>query len=221
MIALLKSFMAKPKYKASIGSGQAKTAHNPELLKRIEELVNKLHDDEGHKKLQDYAEDSLMWAWNNITVGSLVESNCVYLVNLFVNKPTEEGVRAFVGEEAIRYHAGTQALFLGFDLIRVWRSNIGEPLEVPTFEMRHKWMINDKILLVDIHPMHFSLSKKGTGKTWGEAFEAFWVETIKKLDDEHGDSQHTLRQPRYESMVNFWSGAMADNPVRIDAFLSE
>lgn len=82
-----------------------------------------------------------------------------------------------------------------------------------TFGMCHKWMINDKILLADVHPIHFSLSKRETGKSWEE--------TNKKLDAEWSNSHYVLRQPRYESMVNFWSGAMANNSVQIDAFLSE
>jgi len=193
------------------------------IYSKIENFINMMFDDEAQHDLMVKHKNRASWAMDNIRVGSLLTTNCSYLLNLFNNKA--DG-KPFVSSWMETLPKSSQIMSLGYQLIQIHRSNVGEPLSEPTYEIRHKWLINDKTLLCNIHPMNFEVSQMGAGDVWHESLQKEHNRATQllnkkyKIDDEEKITCKLLL-PQLETLVNFWSGAMAGNPVRVDAFVDD
>lgn len=198
------------------------------VYERIESIINMLHDDEAIEENNLKHEVKLNWAKDNIKIGSLVKTTCPYMMNIFDNR--DNTAKSYVSHWQEPIPAGSQILFLGFELIRVRRNSLGEKIKVPSYEVRHSWMIEDRICYCNIHPMHFDLTQMGTGVTWEEALRRKLEKSGKILDQRHkgeplpykgSPKPYVLVGPDYDKLVNFWAGAKLGNPVRVDAFIAK
>lgn len=199
-------------------------AEKNEAYDRIEKLMNLLHDDEAQEENRLKHEVALEWAMENIRVGSLVKSTVSYMMNVCDNADVE--AKAYISHGMERFSPGTKMMFLGFELVHVRRGQSGSLKKVPTYELRHSWMIGDKVYYCDIHPMYFELMQLGTGEIWGDAFERLKEESMTLIEQRHGpwtedSAPFYATHPEYESMVSLWSITDIDNPVRIDAFTNK
>lgn len=200
------------------------------VLRRIRNLVSTLHNDEKQKKVKDEAREKLDQALSNIRIGSLVQTNCDLLINIFLpdvakqnasNGIPNNSYTISMSQSIDRFLKNNTMMFMGFKLI-------SGDIDLDTgehgksrYQIKHVWIVNNKVLYADIHPMHFKLVKQGTGQLWEEARDQIISETMKKvrkLKKNGKEAQLTIKD--YEDMVNFWAGDHTGNPARIDAILA-